>query len=131
MTSRASILIVEDDPVVGFAMQDYLHHSGFAVRVVASVEHALDASERQVHDLLIADVRLEGTDSIDGLELASRALRRGHVRHAILVTAWSDDLTVTRAAVAGVAAVIKKPAPLAELAALINTIVAPRDPENA
>jgi DNA-binding response OmpR family regulator len=131
VSSRPSILIVEDDPVVGFAIEDYLRHCGYAVRVAGTVDFALRMLEQYAHDLLIADLRLEGTDSIDGLELASQSLRRGQVAHAILVTAWSDDSTVTRAAVAGVAAVVKKPAPLAELAALINTIVASRDPEPA
>lgn len=118
------MLIVEDDPVVAFATCDYLSHRGFAVTVAATIDDGRAALRASGHDVLIADLRLAGTDSLDGLDLAGEALREHRVLHAVLVTAWSTGATVTRAAVMGVSAVVNKPVPLAQLAALITDLIA-------
>jgi DNA-binding response OmpR family regulator len=122
--SARSILVVDDDAIVAFATSDYLRGCGFAVTVAETIEQGRAALAAVHHDVLIADLRLVGTDSLDGLDLANLALRQRRVHHAVVVTAWSSTATVTRAAVMGVAAVVNKPVPLAELAALITGLIA-------
>lgn len=126
----ASILILEDDPVVGFAVEDYLSHEGFTVTRTTTVQEAYRALSGSRHDLLLADLRLGATDTLEGLDVAAAALSSRRVDHAVVVTAFSTDGTVARAAVLGVAAVVNKPVPLPELAALITRLVAQRDPED-
>ncbi|CCE09896.1 putative two component-response regulator receiver (CheY-like protein) [Bradyrhizobium sp. STM 3843] len=56
---RARILIVEDDPLIGFDLAVELEHAGFAVVGVApSVAKALTLFEQHGCDLAILDVNL-------------------------------------------------------------------------
>ncbi len=130
LSRPASILIVEDDAIVAFALDDYLRQRGHVVLLAASGQAAREALGRQRFDLILADLRLDGTDTVDGLDLAGESLRGRRVDHAIIVTAWSDDATVARAAVMGVAAVVKKPIAMAELAALVANIIRNGDRED-
>lgn len=72
----ATILIVEDDPILRFTLSMELSQAGFAVREAASAEEAetvLDAGTRI--DLVVTDIEMPGAR--DGLTLAKwvRAFR--------------------------------------------------------
>ncbi len=118
------ILLVEDDPVVAFAVEDFLKQHGFVVSVATSVQDARTLLAATRHDILIADLRLGEGDNLDGLDLAEAALRGDRVDHVVVLTAYSTDATVTRAAVLGVAAVVRKPVPLLHLHDLLLSLLA-------
>jgi DNA-binding NtrC family response regulator len=76
----ATILVVEDDPILRFTLSMELSQAGFGVREAASAEEAetvLDAGAPV--DLLVTDIEMPGTR--DGLTLAKwvRAFRP-HIR---------------------------------------------------
>ncbi len=82
-----NILIVDDEPAVGFSLKASLESLGpeYAVSHVLSAEAALSALADDPIDLMVTDLRMPG---MSGLELLS------HVRHAqpqlptILITAY-------------------------------------------
>ncbi len=116
------VLLLEDDEAVAFAISDFLDHAGCAVTAARDTDAGLDVLATERFDLLIADLRLAGTDNIDGLDVAHLAIDRARVGAAIVLTAYSYDSTIERAAKLGVAAVLRKPLPLRELAALITSL---------
>jgi CheY-like chemotaxis protein len=70
------ILIVEDEPLTAFDTETMLADFGYeVVGTVDDFEEAVRKLEREVVDLVIADVRLHGADR--GVELAKNALVRG------------------------------------------------------
>ena len=90
-----SIMIVEDEGVVAFELQQYLMQLGYAVpAVVASGEEALAKAIECKPDLILMDIRLKG--EVDGIEAARRIAEAGDIP-IVYLTAYSDDVTVERA----------------------------------
>jgi len=89
------ILIAEDDRVVARHLEQQLIRMGHAVvGKTASGEEACSLAVRLQPDLVLMDIRLEGT--LDGIDAAERI--RGSAGTAIVfLTAYADDETLRRA----------------------------------
>ena len=84
----SSILVVEDEPVIAFALEADLQSEGYDVRVARSGNEAIDVGRAQPFDLILLDVMLPGPD---GYEVC-RALRKGGVRAPIvMLTAKTEE----------------------------------------
>lgn len=64
------ILVVDDEPSVRESLAEYLEDCGYAVRMAASAEEALQSIQEQPADAMIVDLRLPG---LSGEELIERA----------------------------------------------------------
>jgi len=84
------ILIVDDEPKVGYFLKETLESLGpdYAVASVSSAEDALAALARAPFDLMVTDLRMPG---LNGLELIGRARRDQPQLPAILITAYGSD----------------------------------------
>ena len=93
------VLIVEDEAVFAYTMQEVLSLFGFEViGVAATVTEALRLSELSRPDLAIFDVRLAGRrDGIEGAQL----LRERSGLSVVFVSAQGDQPTRDRAAAVG------------------------------
>ena len=70
------ILIVEDEPLTAFDTETMLADFGYeVVATIDDFDEAIDRLDREVIHLVIADVRLHGSDL--GIELARNARVRG------------------------------------------------------
>jgi len=95
MTVKARILIVEDEGIVAFNIQNRLERLGYSVVAnVSSGEEALDATVETKPDLVLMDIKLEGT--IDGIEAAAQIHRRFQIP-IVYLTAYTDEDTLNRA----------------------------------
>jgi DNA-binding response OmpR family regulator len=82
------ILIVEDDPAIGCALEDDLRLEGYGVELVTDGEAALARARQERFDLILLDVMLPKKDGLD----VCRELRRTGVEASIvLLTARSTD----------------------------------------
>jgi DNA-binding response OmpR family regulator len=54
------ILIVDDEPAIGWSLREVLTDEGHAVEVAASVEAGLETCGRQSPEAILLDVRLPG-----------------------------------------------------------------------
>jgi CheY-like chemotaxis protein len=64
MPDRARIMVVEDDVLVGWGYERLLYSTGFAaVKVVVSVEQALEHLRYSSPDVVLLDLRLRGGNS--------------------------------------------------------------------
>lgn len=73
MTDTASkkILIAEDEPAIGKALQLKLQHLGFEVALAANGEEALEALKQAKYDLMLLDImmpKLDGFGVLAGLK---------------------------------------------------------------
>lgn len=66
MISKA-VLIIEDEAIIAWMMEDFLRALGFAaITVVASAEDALDHARVEAPGLIVSDINL-GRDRVDGV----------------------------------------------------------------
>jgi serine phosphatase RsbU (regulator of sigma subunit)/AmiR/NasT family two-component response regulator len=116
--NRETILVVEDETLVGLELKEDLERLGYFVpEVVESGEAVVPAVARHQPDLLLMDVRLRG--SLDGIEAAFQAKAEFDVP-VIYLTAYSDSDTLRRAAQTSPDGFLLKPFDERELAANVE-----------
>ena len=102
-----SILIVEDESIVALDIKHHLLRFGYRVLGPAASADAALAIVRNDHpDLVLMDIRIQG--DMDGVE-ASRIIRQEYHLPVILLTAYADDQTLSRAKMSGPFGYILKP----------------------
>lgn len=93
--AASKILIVEDEGIVAFNLQQRLQHMGYRITGLAeSGAEGLALVSRERPDLVLMDIHLKG--EMDGIELAS-ALNRDFELPIVYLTAYSEDATLERA----------------------------------
>jgi DNA-binding NarL/FixJ family response regulator len=93
-TGKASVLVVEDEWGTAQDIRDALTDLGYRVSgIAASASAALELLSKEVPNLAIVDVRLEGP--MDGVDLAAE-LRNTFSVPVVYLTAHSDRETVNR-----------------------------------
>ncbi len=95
MNAPIKIMVVEDESIVAFNLQQRLSRLGYDVpAVAASGEEALRLVDQLDPDLVLMDIHIQG--EMDGIEVASR-LNASHPLSVIFLTAYSEDATIERA----------------------------------
>jgi DNA-binding NarL/FixJ family response regulator len=105
---KASIMVVEDEWVIGRDLQEQLLSMGFEVAdPIANGEEALGQAARQRPDLILIDIGL--ADGTDGLVLAERIRRAVNPPQVVMLTGRADSEAMVRACAAGAAGYVVKP----------------------
>lgn len=95
MSPAARILVVEDESIVAFNLQQRLTHLGYDVPSIAvSGQECMEQVATTQPDLVLMDIHIQG--DMDGIDVASR-LQREHTVPVIYLTAYSEDSTLERA----------------------------------
>jgi len=93
--SQKKILIVEDEAVTAMELEETLKKRGFeVVGTATNGNDALRIAKERWPDLILMDIRIQGP--IDGIETADQ-INIFYDIPVIFLTAYSDDLTVSRA----------------------------------
>ncbi|AQS50446.1 DNA-binding response regulator [Paenalcaligenes hominis] len=113
------LLIIEDDHVLGPALQDFLHAQGYQTQLITRGDQLLSQLEQYPADLLVLDLNLPGKS---GLEVLQELRQRGHGVPVLILTA-RDALEDRVAGLdAGADDYVTKPFELAELAARVRVL---------
>jgi AmiR/NasT family two-component response regulator len=116
--NKETILVVEDETIVGFELKEDLERLGYFVpEVLETGEAVVQAVARFRPDLMLVDIRLRG--SLDGIEAVYQAKAEFDLP-VIYLTAYSDPDTLRRAALTGPDAFLLKPFDERELAANVE-----------
>lgn len=111
------ILIVDDEPAIGWSLSELLRDGGHEVSVVSSAEEAIKVVGQFAPDAILLDVRLPGIDGISAMdELRSRC---GDVP-IIVMTAFGNLETAVRAVEAGAFDYLTKPFDLDDASSLVQ-----------
>lgn len=90
-----TILIVEDDAIIGQSLRSCLRKAGYMVSdSVSNGEDALDAIRIKLPDLILMDIALDG--GMDGISTAQE-IRSQYDIPIVYLTAYADEETLTRA----------------------------------
>lgn len=112
------ILLVEDDHAVRQQMAESLEAIGYAVRQACDGEAALRSVQESTPDLIISDYMMPG---ISGAELIREVRRRAPAIPMVIATGYADMHAVEE--LIGQEMVLRKPFPLAELAAVVERAI--------
>lgn len=113
----ATILLVEDDPIIAMAVGDDLAASGY--RILGPADNGRDAialAEAHGPDLVVMDVRLRGR--MTGIE-AAREIKARIATRLVFATAFLDSAAREAMAKVGYEALLPKPYTPEQLAATI------------
>jgi two-component system nitrogen regulation response regulator GlnG len=117
------ILIIDDEPAIGWSLRELLTDEGHAVEVASSAEAALETCGRFAPEAMLLDVRLPGRDGLAALP----DLRAAAPGAAIVVmTAFGDLDTAVRAVAAGAFDYLVKPFDLASVSRVVSRALADR-----
>jgi two-component system nitrogen regulation response regulator GlnG len=117
------ILIIDDEPAIGWSLRELLTDEGHAVEVASSAEAALETCGRFTPEAMLVDVRLPGRDGLTALP----DLRAAAPGAAIVVmTAFGDLDTAVRAVAAGAFDYLVKPFDLASVSQVVSRALADR-----
>lgn len=100
------ILIVDDEPAIGWSLREVLTDEGHSVEVAASVEAGLETCGRQSPEAILLDVRLPGGDGLSAIPEFRALVPESPI---IVMTAFGDLDTAVRAVRAGAYDYLVKP----------------------
>ena len=100
------VAIVDDDEAIRTSTANLMRSFGFAANLFASGEELLHSPRLAHACCVITDVQMPG---MNGLELQTLLLARGHTVPVILITAYPDERTRQNALAAGAAGFFYKP----------------------
>jgi len=72
MNARASILVVDDEPIERQTLTDILRLEGFHVASVSNGEAAVDFVRQKSVDLIVLDLRMPGMNGLDVVKVVGR-----------------------------------------------------------
>lgn len=119
----AHLLIAEDDPEMRDLLRKVLEKEGYHVSLVANGREAAVSLAHDEFDLIVTDMLMPNDG---GLELLQNIRRAHPTLPVIIITAFGDWGSYSRALELGAAAFISKPLKMAELIAAIQTALADR-----
>ena|SRR6188768_1705555 len=115
-TNAATVLVVDDNQDLAENIAEILGLRGYAASIATSGEEALHQAVAAGVILLVTDFRLPG---MSGAELVLRLREKRQDLRAIVMSAYTDDLTIAAARSAG-ADFLPKPVDLGALARLLS-----------
>jgi two-component system alkaline phosphatase synthesis response regulator PhoP len=125
--SRATILVIEDEPHLVSGLRDALEHHGFAVLSAPDGEKGLELALTGRADLVLLDVMLP---KIDGIQVCHELRQRGIRTPVIMLTAKSQEGDKVVGLDTGADDYITKPFSVKELLARVRAHLRRADTDN-
>lgn len=127
MDVNVSILVIDDEPIVGKRLKPALEKSGYNVDVCETGSEALERIDHKRYDIVVTDVRM---DEVDGMEVLSRVTEKSPKTKVIIITGYAT-IEIAREAIAkGAFDFIAKPFKPNELREIIQKAVGALEEEN-
>lgn len=122
------LLIVDDDPDIGLALQDYFQLTGYEVNVVTDGDSALAAMQQPPgYDAILLDVMMPRKS---GFEVLQEAHELGVTAPILMLTARGEQENVLKGFGLGADDYIVKPFNADELAARVRAVLQRTQPPN-
>ncbi|HTU03604.1 MAG TPA: response regulator [Candidatus Sulfotelmatobacter sp.] len=117
------ILVVDDEQPILFAIREYFSRFGYQVDCAGERQKAEALMARVLYDVVILDLRLNGIDSMEGLDLVRYAQERSPRIRVCLLTAYGNPVVEQEARRLGVQAFLQKPMPLPEILRVVTNLL--------
>ena len=117
------MLVADDERVIAFALEAWFEQHGFAVEIASTPEEAMERIRRTQYDVVVADLRLSGTEAMEGLDVIRAAREQSPRAVILLLTAYLSPEVVEAAKAAGADVAVQKPRPLADITRTIMALL--------
>ena len=107
-----SILVIDDDPLIGKTLSSHLSRKGFEVLLAEDGEEGLQKFAKSNPDLVLLDIRLPDKDGLEVLGLIKEKNKNASI---IIMTAYDDMKTTVEAIKLGAFEYLVKPLDYVEL----------------
>lgn len=117
MSTRATVLIIDDEADIRDVLAFELEHEGFDAVTAESGERALEVMRERRFDLAITDLKMPGMDGIatlEGLKSIDPKIR------VLIATGYASQETRVACAARGAAGYIQKPFDLEEIVTAVH-----------
>lgn len=112
MDRKGRILIVDDEELVRWSLEQALTPDGHTIKTVGSGEEALDEFKRIEYDLVILDIKLPG---IDGIQVLKEMQEINPASLVVMITAHGGVATAVEAMKCGAHDYLQKPFEIEEV----------------
>jgi DNA-binding NtrC family response regulator len=112
-----SVMIVDDEPIVGKRLKPALEKAGFVVEFFEHPGAAVERLEQKPFDIIVTDLRMEG---LDGIQILEHVMEHCEHTRVILITGYATVEVAREALVKGAFDFISKPFKARDLQAVIN-----------
>jgi len=113
----SSVLLVDDEPSICWALEQALIEEGHAVTTAASAEEALESMQVSSPDAVVMDIRLPGLDGLAALQVLQERYAQTPV---IIITAFGNLETAVQAINRGAYEYLTKPFDLDDAVGVIQ-----------
>ncbi len=120
MTTRAKILIVEDEPAIRAGLVDVFVFHGYEVDFAENGKQGLKKALSGLYDLILLDVMLPG---IDGFEICNRIRGQDRQQAIIMLTAKSSDEDIIQGLTLGADDYVAKPFSVTQLVLRVQAVL--------
>jgi ATP-dependent Lon protease len=119
MNTKARILILDDEPIVGERLKISLERDGFAVEALSSSKEALSRLKEGCFDILVTDLKMSRPD---GIEVLLEAKRLCPDIKPVVITGFATRETAEEAMKSGAVEFIAKPFKMSQLRNLLMSL---------
>ena len=112
-----SVMVLDDQPIVGKRLKPALEKSGFTVECFESPAAAMARLGEKHFDIVVTDLRMEG---IDGIQILEHIMANCERTRVILITGYATVEVAREALVKGAFDFISKPFKPQDLRAVVN-----------
>jgi DNA-binding NtrC family response regulator len=106
MRTKAQVLVIDDDAVVGRSFDRVLSEKGYDVDTALSGEKGLEDIEARNYDVVFTDIKMPG---IDGIEVAEKIRKKCPWTPVVVITGYGTTENEAKASVLGVSGFVRKP----------------------
>ena len=106
MSKLASILVVDDEPIMQEILGDFLREEGYSIDIAGSGEEGVELAQKSSYDCAIVDLMMPG---IDGIETMQKLREIDTSLPVIMVTAFASVESAVEAMKRGAFEYITKP----------------------
>ncbi|MEW6337404.1 MAG: response regulator [Acidobacteriota bacterium] len=117
MAKRTSVMVLDDEPIVGDRVRAALERAGFAVEVFTDSSAALHRLGEARFDVLVTDMKMRGPS---GLDVLRHAREHTPATRVIVVTGYATIETNREAVALGAFGFVPKPFKLHDLVQLVT-----------
>jgi len=115
--SQTSIMILDDEPIVGKRLQPSLEKKGYEVEAFTSSKAALKRIEERSFDIVVTDLKMDG---MDGMEFLTLVKEKYPDTEVIVITGFATMATARESFNKGAFDFLAKPFKLGEIVEVIG-----------
>lgn len=106
MKDRLTVLLVDDEKMVGDRLKPALAKEGYSVEALMDPHKALRRIDENEFDIIITDIMMEG---VDGIQILEAAMQKSHRTRVIIITGYANVNLAREAMDKGAFDILEKP----------------------